>query len=93
MSADPNLMRYMLMQQLMQPKQTAAYGGGMAGPQMQAQQSPLGGASNVVQKLMLMRALQGQSPQGQIPAPATGPVPLPMQTPAPATGPVPLPTQ
>jgi len=87
---DPNLMRYMLMQQLMQ-RGNQTPGQMQNGPQMQARPSALGGAADVAQKIMLMRALQGQRPQAppmQVPPPSTGPVPLPPQVPPPSTGPM-----
>ena len=68
MSASPGVMQAMLAQSLMQGQQPSSYGGGSAGPQMQAQVSPLNAASQAVQQAMLMRALQ-QRPQqpGQSP--------------------------
>jgi len=66
MSASPQTMQALLAQQLMQRPGSQAYGGGAAGPQMQSQASPVGAASQLAQKVMLMRALQ-QQPQGQPP--------------------------
>lgn len=69
MSASPNAMQSLLAQKLMQSQGPQSYGGGAAGPQMQARGSPLTGASDIAQKLMLIRALQ-QQPQGGLPTQA-----------------------
>jgi hypothetical protein len=82
MSADPNVMRMMLASQLMQGPSQQTVGG------MQGQISPMGGASNLLQKIMLMRYLQGKNPQ-QAGTPINpngvggmqGPVPLPQPPP------------
>lgn len=66
MSASPQTMQALLAQQLMQRPGSQTYGGGVAGPQMQSQATPVGAASQLAQKVMLMRALQ-QQPQGQPP--------------------------
>ena len=89
MSMDPGLIRLMLAQGLTQGPQSATFGGDGAGPQMQSQVSPLGASANLMQKLMLMRALQ-QRPGQQPPPPQPQPVgpggfPLPMGTPVPQT--------
>lgn len=76
MSASSQAMQSLLAQKLMQPSQSSSYGGGVLGPQMQGQTSPLGAASQMAQKIMLMRALQGQ-PQGQPPT-QVPPQPNPM---------------
>jgi hypothetical protein len=65
MSTNPNAMQMMLAQQLMQQPQPQSAGGGMGGPQMQGQTSPLNAGAQLAQKLMLMRALQGQHQQQQ----------------------------
>lgn len=69
MSANSQAMQAMLAQSLMQGQQPQSYGGGMAGPQMQARTNALTGASDIAQKLMLIRALQ-QQPQGGLPTQA-----------------------
>lgn len=69
MSADPAVMQQMLVQQLQQAPQGASYGGGGSGPAMQGSISPMNAASNLVQKVMLMRALQNAP---QTPGGATG---------------------
>lgn len=65
MSADPQVMQALLARAL-QPQGQQTYGGGMAGPQMQAAQTPLTAGSDIAQKLMLVRALQ-QNPRGAPP--------------------------
>lgn len=52
------MMQQMLAQRLMQPQSTS-FGGGAAGPQMQGQTTPLNAASQLAQKAMLVRSLQG----------------------------------
>lgn len=66
MSANPQMMAQMLASQL-GGQQPSSVGG------MQAQASPLGGAAQMAQKIMLMRALQQGQPQqpGQPPNPLT----------------------
>ena len=61
MSMDPAMMQQMLMQKLQQPAQAGTMGGGSGGPQMQGSVSPTNAAANLVQKAMLVRALQGGS--------------------------------
>jgi hypothetical protein len=59
MSMPPELMQQLLMQRLQQPvggMPTA--GGGNAGPLMQGHVTPANAASQLMQKIMLMRALQ-----------------------------------
>jgi hypothetical protein len=65
MSIDPGTMQQMLMQQLQQGPQAGTAGGGMGGPQMQGQVSPMNAASSLVQKVMLMRALNQPAIQQQ----------------------------
>ncbi len=60
MSADPNMMSQMLMQRLMQPAPTPGTGG------MQGSTSPQNAAAQLVQKAMLVRALQGGSTPQQM---------------------------
>lgn len=67
MSASPDMMQMLLAQHLMQQPQNQASGGGAVGPQMQGQTSPMAAGAQLAQKIMLMRALQGQRPQGQHP--------------------------
>jgi hypothetical protein len=62
MSADPNMMSQMLMQKLMQPQ--ASPGTGQTGPGgapmgQQGVTTPQNAAAQLVQKAMLIRALQG----------------------------------
>lgn len=59
MSANPQAMAMMLANQL--GGQPQSVGG------MQGQASPLGGAAQLAQKLMLMKALQGAPQQPQLP--------------------------
>lgn len=66
MSTSPQTMQMLLAQQLAQKPQNQTYGGGATGPQMQAKVSPLTGASDMAQKIMLMKALQ-QQPRGALP--------------------------
>lgn len=67
MSMDPGAMQQMLAQTLQQP-QGAMAGGGMAGPQMQGSTAtPVGIGAQVAQKLMLMKALQGQQAPPRLP--------------------------
>lgn len=66
MSANPQAMQAMLAQGLMQRPQSQSYGGGIAGPQMQAQSTPMDAATQMAQKVMLLRALQ-QQPRGAPP--------------------------
>lgn len=64
MSMDPGMMSQMLAQKLAQPAQAGTAGGGQGGPQMQGSVSPENAAATLVQKAMLIRALNGQpSPQ------------------------------
>jgi hypothetical protein len=68
MSVNPQTMQLLLAQRLMQQPQQQAYGGGTAGPQMQAQQTPMSTASQAAQRILLMQALQnGQQPAAQTP--------------------------
>lgn len=67
MSMDPGMMQQMLTSSLSQQPQTV--GGGGAGPQMQGQTSPMGAGAQLVQKIMLMKALQDAP---QTPGGATG---------------------
>ena len=61
MSMDPGTMQQMLMQRLQQSPQGATAGGGAAGPMMQGNTgTPMGISAQVAQKIMLMKALQGQ---------------------------------
>jgi hypothetical protein len=69
MSVSPQMMQMLLAQKLQQNPQAQSYGGGAAGPQMQAKASPLTAGSDMAQKIMLMRALQ-QNPQGAPPTQA-----------------------
>jgi hypothetical protein len=63
MSMDPGAMQQLLSQQLQQPQ-----GAGGPAPQMQGSTAtPVGIGAQVMQKLMLMKALQGQPPQPQLP--------------------------
>jgi hypothetical protein len=74
MSANPQMMAQMLASQL---------GGQQAQPVggMQPQASALGGAAQMAQKIMLMRALQGQPQPGQPPQPGMPPNPTTMGAP------------
>jgi hypothetical protein len=65
MSASPGAMQALLAQQLMQGPTAGTMGGGIGGPQMQGSITPMNGAANMAQKIMLMRALQQQAPQQQ----------------------------
>lgn len=65
MSMDPGMMQQMLAQRLQQSPQDTSFGGGAAGPQMQGQIGAGGAAAQLVQKVMLMKALQGQQQQHQ----------------------------
>lgn len=67
MSMDPNMIRMML-------AQGVAPQGGATPQQQQARVSPMSGAGDIAQKIMLMRALQ-QRPQQQQPMPPLSPVP------------------
>lgn len=58
------MMQQMLVQQLQQGPQGGSFGGGAAGPQMQGSINPMNAAANLVQKAMLVKALQN-SQQGQ----------------------------
>lgn len=69
MSIDPGTMQQMLAQRLMQGPQTATAGGGAAGPQMQGKIGATGAASDLLQKIMLMKAMQNAP---QTPGGATG---------------------
>jgi hypothetical protein len=66
---DPTMIQQMLTQQLQQVPQASSFGGGSGGPQMQGRISPMDGAAQLVQKVMLMRALQNMP---QTPGGATG---------------------
>lgn len=90
MAIDPGTMQQMLMARLAQGPQGGAQGGG-GGPQMQGQIDPQNAASSMVQKAMLMRALQApqiqqRQAQGMLPgtnammaqAPAVPPPQLPV---------------
>lgn len=81
MSMDPGAMQQLLSQQL-QPPQGATAGGGMGGPQMQGSTAtPVGITAQVMQKMMLMKALQAQQPQPRLPG---MPPPQPIQQANPA---------
>lgn len=61
MAIDPGTMQQMLAQKLMQsPQQPAPVGGGGAGPQMQGQTTPQNATAQLIQKIMQMKAMQGQ---------------------------------
>jgi len=61
MAIDPGTMQQMLMQRLQQAVSGGSAGGGQgAGPAMQSQIAPMNAAAMLSQKLMLMKALQGQ---------------------------------
>lgn len=72
MSMDPGTMQALLAQRLGQSS-SPTYGGGGAGPQMQARQNPMTAGSDIAQKLLLMRALQ-QNPRGAPPLQPAQPV-------------------
>lgn len=66
MSMDPGTIQQLLVQKLMQGQ--AQPGMGTSGnTQIQGQASPLGAASNLAQKVMLMKSLQQRLPQQQQP--------------------------
>lgn len=69
MSMDPGMISRMLASRLQQGPQGATAGGGAAGPAMQGQISPANAAASIVQKIMLMKALQNAP---QTPGGATG---------------------
>jgi hypothetical protein len=70
MSMPPGIMQQLLMQRLQQPTGgMPTAGGGNAGPLMQGHISPTNAASQLMQKIMLMKALQNAP---QTPGGATG---------------------
>lgn len=74
-SMDPSMIQSLLVQQLGQGRQQpGTAGGGMAGPQMQGQTSGANLTAQVLQKAMLMKALQSNQ-QGQQQAQATAGMP------------------
>jgi hypothetical protein len=73
------MIQQMLSQGLQQGPQAGVAGGGLGGPQMQGSVSPMNASANLMQKIMLMKALQGQHP----PQPPAAP-PQPPAQPNPA---------
>lgn len=83
------MMQQMLAQAMQQP-QGATAGGGMGGPQIQSQTSPMNAAAQLAQKAMLVRALtapqmQQRQAQGMLPQTqammAQSPLPNPQMPP------------
>lgn len=66
MSMDPAMMQQLLASKLQQP---GTAGGGQGGPQMMGQMSPMNAGAQLMQKVMLMKALQNAP---QTPGGATG---------------------
>jgi hypothetical protein len=62
MSMDPAAIQQILMQKLAQGGSPSPVGGGNAGPAMQGTTTPMNAAAQLVQKAMLIKALQNPPP-------------------------------